>query len=96
MIIPNESFRLVFVIISRMTTKKKQNILLYLGALVFVVAPFASYLLTPLIIRMYCNLNPTDWCGLGLATIVYGCIFFAALLVGAVVILIATAPKKES
>lgn len=79
-----------------MKTKKKQNILLYVGLLVFVMAPFASHLLTPLIIRMYCNLNPADLCGLGLATIVYGCILFAALLAGAVAILIATAPKIES
>lgn len=79
-----------------MKAKKKQNILLYLGILVFVVAPFASYLLTPLIIKIYCSINPSDWCGLGLATIAYGSIFFAALLLGAVVILIATAPKKKS
>lgn len=79
-----------------MKTKKKQNILIYLGLLVFVVAPFASYLLTPSTIRMYCDINPTDWCGLGLATIVYGGIFFAVFLIGATVILIATAPKKKS
>lgn len=79
-----------------MKAKKKQNILLYLGILVFVAAPFASYLLTSLIITMYCNINPTNLCGLGLATIVYGVTFFTALLLGAMVILVATAPKKKS
>ena len=79
-----------------MKAKKKQNILLYLGLLVFVVAPFASYLLTPLIIKMYCTIHPSDWCGLGLATIAYASTFFTVLLLGAVAILITTAPKKKS
>lgn len=78
-----------------MKTKKKQNILIYLGLLVFVVAPLASYLLAPSIVRMYC-INPTDWCGLGLAPIAYGGIFFAVFLLGAIATLIATAPKKKS
>jgi hypothetical protein len=79
-----------------MKAKKKQNILSYLGLLVFIVAPFASYLLTPLAIKMYCSIHPSGWCGLGLATIAYGGIFFAVFLLGAMAILIATAPKKTS
>lgn len=79
-----------------MKAKKKQNILLYLGLLFFVVAPFASYLLTPLAIKMYCSIHPRDWCGLGLATITYGGIFFTVLILGVLAILIATAPKKKS
>lgn len=81
---------------SGMKTEKKQNILIYLGLLVFVVAPFTSYSLSPSIVKMYCDINPGDWCGLGLAPIVYGGIFFAVLLLGAMAILITTAPKKKS
>jgi hypothetical protein len=79
-----------------MKNEKKSNILIPLGLLVFVIAPSASYMLAPFIIRVYCDMDPSDWCGLGLAPIVYGGIFFAVLLLGAMTILIITAPEKKS
>lgn len=79
-----------------MKTKKKPNILIYLGLLIFVIAPFVSYLLTPSAIRLYCDINPTDWCGLKMGAIIFGGIFFTVLLLGITAILIATAPKKKS
>jgi hypothetical protein len=78
-----------------MQIKEKQNILIYLGFLVFIAAPLASYILTPSLIELYCNLNPTPWCGLGWAPIVYGAVFFAVFIVGSMVILITTALQKK-
>ena len=78
-----------------MKVKKEQRNPLPLILGVVIGAPLISYLLTPSAVRLYCDINPADWCGLKMGVIIFGGISFGVFLFGSMMILIFTAPKRK-
>jgi len=73
---------------------ENKNLFIYL-AVVIIVAFFSSSAFTPEVIRIYCQTYPKDWCGLGIAPIVYLGIFFGVFLIGALIVLVRTSNRKR-
>lgn len=70
--------------------RKLRNILIVCGLISLVLAPFATYFLTPALVEMHCSGRREFLCGLGEGPIYAAVIFIGLLLVGTMFIAIAT------
>lgn len=75
----------------KMNQKRKiRNSLIICALISFILAPFATHFLTPVLVKWYCYANPEFLCGIGLAPVYAAAIFVGFLFLGLILIAIAT------